>query len=187
MGMIPNIDPETGIRYGVINANSVDPFALDDIVRLGIDEIYEELCAEIESVVDEELANLRAYGPVYNIVNALLARLSDVIPYSTQLEKALVAQVEEVDTEHCRDVIIEWLENELSDSYEAQDTVYRYEEDGYKILFLTGSNNLMVLKSPYTTAVRLCSPCYPNAGDLDSPDTKGFEAYALEPDWFEEI
>ena len=185
--MIPNIHPVTGIRYGVINANSVNPFALDDIVSQGVDEIYEALCEEIKTVVEDELANLSSYGPSYKIVDAVLARLKDVTPYSEQLASDLTELVKNQGPEHSHDEMIDWLENELSDSYEAQDTTYRYEEDGYRILFFTGTNDLMVLESPHTAKVRLCSPCAPNAGDMDSLDPDGYETYALGPDWFEEV
>ena len=184
--MRSNIHPVTGIRYGVINANSVNPYALDDILSQGVDETYESLCTEIKEVVEDELANLSSYGPSYNLVDAVFYRLKDVLPYSAEFESDLIELVNENGTEHSHDMMIDWIENKLSESYEAQDTTYIYKKDGYIILFFTGTNELMVLESPYTAKVRLCSPCAPNAGDLDSPDPHGYETYALGPDWFEE-
>ena len=44
---------------------------------------------------------------------------------------------------------------------------------------------LMILKSPYVTRGRFCSPCYPGAIDLDTPDADGELAYCLGADFFE--
>jgi len=60
------------------------------------------------------------------------------------------------------------------------------DKDGVKG-FLTDDGYLFVTESPYITYCRLCSPCMPNAGDLDSYDGRhGYVTYCLPPDYFEE-
>ena len=45
-------------------------------------------------------------------------------------------------------------------------------------------NVLMVTWGLYTTQARLCSPCYPNAGDLDNLDPEhGETTYCLPKEW----
>lgn len=39
-----------------------------------------------------------------------------------------------------------------------------------------------VVFSRHTKRVRLCSPCFPGQGDLDSPDADGFLAFDLPPE-----
>jgi len=43
---------------------------------------------------------------------------------------------------------------------------------------------IMITHSEYYTLTRLCSPCCPNAGDLDSPDDNGDKTYCLGHDFF---
>jgi len=47
--------------------------------------------------------------------------------------------------------------------------------------------DIFILRSPFYTRCRLCSPCAPNAGYLLSPDPLGVEAYCFGDDWFEEV
>lgn len=56
-----------------------------------------------------------------------------------------------------------------------------YEGVEYMISWLGGAPLLWVLKSPIITTAALCSPCVPNAGDLDSPGD--YECYGIPDDW----
>jgi hypothetical protein len=46
--------------------------------------------------------------------------------------------------------------------------------------------HVMLVRSPYYTYARLCSPCYPNAGNLDQWDEDGFRTYCFDPSWFDD-
>lgn len=59
-----------------------------------------------------------------------------------------------------------------------------YNGDGYQIVDCLDSD-LMILKSPYVTRAKFCSPCVPGSGDLDSADPDGVLTYCLGDDWFE--
>ena len=54
----------------------------------------------------------------------------------------------------------------------------------YAISWLGGAPLLWVFDSPVISKVRLCSPCVPNAGDLDSLDDDGYECYGIPADWY---
>lgn len=95
---------------------------------------------------------------------------------------------------------------EAIESYEAQEPSYligdwtlmldeKYDVDkngrkGYAAIYSTERNVTQVVWSKYTTRVRaLCSPCYPGQADLDSGkagEGKGWLAFTLPPDYFEE-
>jgi hypothetical protein len=52
--------------------------------------------------------------------------------------------------------------------------------------WLGGCPTLLITESPWTRCVSPCSPCLPNAGDLDSGDVSsanGVECYAVPPSW----
>ena len=90
----------------------------------------------------------------------------------------------------------EWQEEHLGAS---KDEEYAYGEcleieeanwsltiDGMKlqISWLGGAPLLWVLESQHRATVRLCSPCVPNAGDLNSKEEGGFACYDVPMDWY---
>ena len=57
----------------------------------------------------------------------------------------------------------------FNENYNNDNHGYEYEDKEY-ILHISDDNfGIFVIKSPYYTFTRLCSPCAPNAGDLDNP------------------
>ena len=74
----------------------------------------------------------------------------------------------------------------FNDEYMCEESSYRLVQDGLELelTHLGGAPLVWVLKSPHTTRVRLCSPCCPNAGDLNAPDENGVEAFTLPAEWF---
>jgi hypothetical protein len=90
-------------------------------------------------------------------------------------------------------------EEEFSDLYEGEEENYELETETdftgangktekrplkLGLSYLGGAPLVWVFESPYTTRARLCSPCCPNAGDLDNQDPHGLVCYTLPPDWF---
>jgi hypothetical protein len=45
--------------------------------------------------------------------------------------------------------------------------------------------DIFIVKSPYYTKCKFCSPCAPGAGYLMSPNDDGIKAYCFNHDWFE--
>jgi hypothetical protein len=77
-------------------------------------------------------------------------------------------------------------EQEFFDSYQSEEDCYALESEGLKLElgWLGGAALVWVIESPHQTHARQCSPCVPNAGDLDSPDPDGVECYTLPGEWF---
>ena len=65
------------------------------------------------------------------------------------------------------------------------DTEWSYTDDEYQLVTVL-TNCLLVIKSPYFTHARYCSPCLPNAGDCDTPDEGGVKTYCLGREFFDE-
>lgn len=83
------------------------------------------------------------------------------------------------------DAAFEGIEDDLNDAYESNgEEVFLYGADGYKISNSPLLVCLFVEKSPYYTYTRGCSPCAPNAGDLDNPDGS-LKTFCLGEEWFE--
>lgn len=160
-----NIDHATGIRYGVISQRSLNSDAADDIWQNGenlshkaaVDDVKSQLKSALEPILDD----------------------IGVLPYVWNGE-------EKVQDDYVTDVVDKvWdsIEQDFNDRYEESDDQYRYESEGY--IIETSSLGLYIIKSPYVTRARFCSPCAPGAGDLDSPDTNGVLTYCLGSDWFD--
>ena len=149
--MATNINPDTGVRYGVISTRNIDQDVLDTILQNGTDLSYAEAEEEIRRDVE---ADVRAGKGI----------LLDDVDMEVQSRM-----------EH----------------YQCEEPVVRYvltDDAGQPTLevqttWLGGAQLLWVFKSPYRTKARLCSPCVPNAGDLDNLDPDGEECYDVPPDW----
>ncbi len=136
--MLPNVNPETGIRYGVVALNSLQDWVYEEFIAHGNNDSY-----------DEALAHFR-----------------EMTPDATD---------EDVDR---------WGEDYQSD----EDSYSLGTKEGLKLglSYLGGAPLVWVFQSPHTTATRVCSPCVPNAGDLDNrvEAGKGVACYTLPDEWF---
>lgn len=58
-------------------------------------------------------------------------------------------------------------------------------EKEYALEYAESLSAFYVTRSPYYTYAAFCSPCAPNAGDLDAPRKKGIKTYCLDASFFE--
>lgn len=71
---------------------------------------------------------------------------------------------------------------EIPDWYEP---LFWFIDDGEYLAKCGEDGDIFILKSPFYTFCRLCSPCAPNAGYLLSPDPLGVKTYCFGSDWFD--
>lgn len=154
--MVPNINQETGIAYGVISGHAIEPDVLDMIERNG-DNLSEREAEEgFRVAINNEIETGK--------LNADL--------FEEEMERRLR----------------EW--HECSGEH-----IYRYVEydDDGKIEveihtgWLGGAQLLWVIQSPYLSLAYPCSPCVPNAGDLDNrcgaDAAEAVTCYDVPPEW----
>lgn len=53
----------------------------------------------------------------------------------------------------------------------------------YRTSWLGGALNIFIFESPFTARTVACSPCVPNAGDLDNVGKGDYLCYDVPPDW----
>lgn len=141
--LLVNVNPETGIRYGIISLNSLEPWWWQDVAWEGTDVSHKQAFAE-------------------------------EFPELVDLD-------EEDWPDGAEERVQDW--NEL---YECDEPVYEGKTDGVKwrTTWLGGAPLLWVFESPHITRARPCSPCVPNAGDLDNLDPEhGVETYTVPAEW----
>lgn len=61
-----------------------------------------------------------------------------------------------------------------------------YEGDGYAASCSGDSGDIFIVKSPFYTHAKFCSPCAPGAVYLMNPDPDGAKGYCFGHDWFDE-
>lgn len=137
--VMANVNPETGIRYGVASLNNLADWVFDEFFYHGTNVSYEKALEEFKKDV---------------------------------LKRAMSVSDEEI--------------QRFSDEYQGEEECYTLERDGLKLglSYLGGAPLVWVYESPFTTYARECSPCVPNAGDLDNQDESGVQCYTLPPEWF---
>ncbi len=155
--MTTNFDVATECHYGTISYHSVMPEALDDIFSQG-----ENL--SFEMAVDEAKASLRS---------VLKDWFSDC-KYGKERSRL----------DACLESAWDAISDDWNYQYQGEDEQFLYERDGYKISNSPSLVCLFVEKSPYYTYTRGCSPCVPNAGDLDNAGGS-LKTYCLGPEWFD--
>lgn len=139
--MQPNVNELTGIRYGIISANSLDGELVQDLLYYeGEDLSWKEAEEEIKIAMREE-------------------------------------GVTEEDWDRT-------LDDRLSDVY-IDEPIVEGECEGvkYRTSWLGGALLFWIFESPRIGLYSECSPCCPNAGDLDSPNDDGVECYDVPKEW----
>ncbi len=161
---LANINDQTGIPYGVIAGNSV-PELLEEIMQHGRNLTYEDWKQWLSD----------------NVKRALTDAIADFVLPQSQIARTVEAVHEEV-----VDLL---LESQLNDSYEAEEETFLWNAPDncrYQVGWLGGAPMIWVLFSPWLTECHRCSPCVPNAGNLDSPCPEGVTCYCVAPEWLPE-
>jgi hypothetical protein len=181
-----NINTTTGIRYGVIAANNV-PYLFDDILMNGTDNRYNayrnELRIELETTFDDAFNDYAVNGGDVTPIQAACDAVNDYLNREGcdyRLDSADFDDDDDFDVDPILDELLECYETD-SDGYD-----YSYECDGYhyELSSLGGAGIIFVIKSPFVAVCKQCSPCCPNAGDLDNivqTFAEGYLAYCVDP------
>lgn len=172
--MTANINPVTGIAYGYISANALDPEVVNDLQMNGTDVYFEEAKAEAqrETAQDDNVRREAAEHMGYPITGLDAIAYEDILRY---VEDNWAGS--------------RW-EQTFSDNYQPDEPVHEGEVDvpghgkvKYRTSWLGGALNVWVFESPFVTEkANLCSPCVPGAGNLDVLDG-GFTCYNVPNDW----
>jgi len=175
-----NTNPETGIRYGCIYLNSLDPdtasWLWDDGNNISVDEAYAELKAGIELDAENIEDEVRI---------AVAERDYAMLSNDRYMEDEVEAAYNRLGYDDRDDYIDTRLELE-SERIQIEEPTLAGICEGvrYEISWLGGAPLLWVFESPVISKARLCSPCCPNAGDLNSLDDDGYECYGIPADWY---
>ena len=192
----PNQDPVTGVCYGVIcvNHESVNQDAIDDIRQSGNDLTYEAWHTDTKAALTALVEHCWVPDMAENNeAEALLTkRFASALPLIDELCDCSAEYLAELCVTHAGDpvAVADEMLDELVQHYDScGEAVMRYEalldEDDQPqlVVRLDPDNDIWVLKSPYVTRCRECSPCAPNAGYLTSqPGSK--LTYCLPMDWY---
>lgn len=172
MFIAPNCNPYTGIRYGVIAMNSIDPDVANELwYGPGATNVSHEVAlkeAEAEFTREWEVAHEEAeiaaneidsHMPEEDFHRFIEAYLDDR-GFSPDLDAYLERKME-------------WLELDIDEPVISGE----YQGVSYLITWLGGAPLLTVTDGPIGLAHELCSPCVPGAANLDGGwETEEFDA-----------
>jgi hypothetical protein len=144
---VVNIDPKTGIHYGVIPQNRVLQ-AWCDSSEPNYGKPEEAECPECHQVFI--LTEGTEWGDEIQCPNTEVCGIEFTI--------------------------------EIPDCV---DPLSFYVDNGEYLAECGEDGDIFILKSPFYTRCRLCSPCAPNAGYLLNPDPLGVKTYCFGSDWFD--
>jgi hypothetical protein len=187
-----NCNPDTGIRYGVIAMNSLDSDLAHELwygpqaTNASEEEAYAEAKRELEAEYDAALeeAHIAAAEVDYNQdTDAFVERWMDTHGFGDCREGYV-------------DQKLQWVEFQIDEPVISG----TYQGVQYTISWLGGAPLLWVFEGPEGSANRLCSPCVPNAADLDGgfkldaetpidvdgypmEDQEGYPCYCVPRDW----
>lgn len=175
-----NCNPVTGIRYGVIAGQNVSGL-LDDILTNGIDVTYaaskKEVIAEIVGLLngDDEDA----------LASFILDRSHHDQVASRALAKTYLADQDgETATETDAETVFDALN--IGECQQSDENNYTYKDKAgneFHLSYLGGASLIYCIKTDTIVHCKdLCSPCVPDAGDLDSGLTTpgiGYECYGV--------
>lgn len=157
-----NTNPSTGIRYGVISGNSLNPDVLHELMYgpNAVDMQYEQAYAE---------AKAGAHSRYDDAVEEAEIAASEVDPNMGGADREVFIEKWLDEAGYPEDYVERELQ-EFADRYESDSFHYEGELDGvtYMVTTLGGAPLVWAIEGPVGVAERLCSPCVPNAADLDS-------------------
>lgn len=153
---VTNVNPETGIRYGIISANALHGDVIDNIQNMGRDLHYEEAKADLEKQADALEEEVRIG----------MAEDDPSIVGNEEIEESRIEAAYEARGYQDREDFI----GKQLEQFQDEEPVHEFEIDGVKgrTTWLGGALLVWVFFSPHMTRVQLCSPCVPNCGDLDN-------------------
>lgn len=168
---VVNIDPTTGIRFGVVLAANV-PELFYDIVLYGESLTLQEYLNDVRA----RLASAKRAGDIKDLLAYVDESMTQQLkfPLSPEQTEAL-----------CDEIVADFEPRE-------EEFEYVFETDLGRVRCLTfylgGAPHVMIVESPYVAWCRPCSPCVPGAGDLDSlcETGAGVLAYCPPPEFLGE-
>lgn len=177
--MTANINPDTGIAYGYISANQMDPDTVQWLLYdAGTDLSYEEALSDIR--FDAE----RAADEIEEECRIALEEAGGLTPdeFDSFLERDIEAAYERLGYAGREDYVDTRVER-MSDGIQIDEPIIEGECEGvkYSTSWLGGALHFFIFESPVIAKCRPCSPCVPNAGDLGSEGD--YEAYGVPEDW----
>lgn len=171
-----NIDKDTSIRYGVIAMGTICQAWCDSAEPDYGLPTCGECCAEVLDLSMDKIDYCPFCGKEKHNPESGICQFCN----------------EDFDTSDLDSIVycpICGKENRYADWYSDEPNMWNLQEDldaGELIAESSGdSPDVWCIKSPFYTLTRLCSPCAPGAGDLNSPMEDGCKTYCFPHDFFD--
>lgn len=183
-----NVNPETQIRYGVLSAHRLHADVFDSLRFGGTDHTYNDAVAQLRKEVNQDADTIEEECTIGCVERGLTPGTPD---FDSILERDIEAAYERLGYS-CREDYVESRVERESEWIEIDEPFITGTHDGvnYQITWLGGAPLVWSLDGPVGYALQLCSPCVPNAADLDAglaedPD-EGYICHTIPANWFDD-
>jgi hypothetical protein len=162
---MPDYNPTTGLAYGVISFNSLQPWCLDDLFygQHAKDVSYEAAVTELVAEAEGEYEALTEEC----CISAAESGADREVGFDSEIfqQNWFGFKNQEPD----KDAFVEEHVERRRDNIDISEPIIEGVYDGvnYRIDWLGGAPLLWVFAGPAGHANRACSPCVPGAADLD--------------------
>lgn len=178
----PNICPVTGARYGVLSGRTRTGYeALQWVWNNGENLTYRYWARYTLDALNDLFLEYQDGDMTKGEVARQLSRRGAADRHLPDILDALDCGVQAATQEAF---------TSIQEGYEDNEETYWYQDNEQGLVlqlsYLGGAALLTIMASPWVVRAQPCSPCCPNAGDLDSLDPEGVETFCLPPDWVQE-
>lgn len=177
-----NINTNTGIRFGYIGAQDLDPDLVHELMySVGTDLSYQEavneICAGHERMADaiEERCEADLEDEGHSMEDPGYEGLLEDRVESAYDRLGFYGREDYVDTRTEREAEYLSIDEPIIEG--------TYQGVSYQTSWLGGALNFWIFESPVVNRFDLCSPCVPGAGNLHCPNPDGHEAYDVPAEW----
>jgi len=177
---MPNFNPDTGIAFGTIYCNSLDPDFIWDAIN------------ELESPEMTEAFHDACRDRLYELFQKGELTAGD-LDCEPEGEEEFIAGLTGEECADLMETMETWFTQGVYDGIDESDFRKEGEIDGIPVSVssLGGAALLWVLGGPLVGSFRHCSPCVPGAADLDSPcdagDPAAIQGYDVPREWRRQV
>lgn len=163
---LTNVDPDTGIRFGVLSSHNVCQAWSDSSEP----DYGPPTCPKCGNPAARGEAHVEQHP------NGGVSFWTEQPPHTEHWE-----------CDGCGDYRCDQCEYlfDGDQAYGGEPVAWTLDDGEYQARQSGDDCDIFILKSPYYTLCNFCSPCAPGAGYLTSQNPDGIRAYCFGPDWFD--
>lgn len=191
---LQNMNQSTGIRFGSIYGSAIEPEVLYKLQDAAENKVYEQhlaafsasLASKTKDLADSDSDDLNLTSLVHLFKEEVTSLIEDIDQSGKEFIRQESENIFNPDNESSlQEVLNDFQEFFREQNFEFYEASADIEFEGVSLNFgyLGGAILLIIIKSDKISHCDLCSPCVPNAGNLESLCENGYLTYDVPDSW----